>query len=438
VRRSIAIIGPILLLGIQTAAAQILPVPPPPRIVLPSEVVAADEKAADVGVLLSTFAERLGSSVQFAYGISDVADFRADAKATDIQNAFVRNPDDTLWKGTLTVKMASLFTSVADLHDAYTKLNDYKKTFGFTRVAADPLAGKSQARLLDYFTRTGSGDRFGRFMSAFTLSGSLLERAELDFGLAGPPAGADDRTKLSFDIVFDPSALFVTASQKKQAFDALSAYLKAYPSRARDLGAVAPCTRGTTACIDLRSLAGLGPLKALAATLIPTVKLESVDEFDYAMVGGQPILFPETAREGSLQTVTFTWDLLEIIKPSPARREAVAAGKAQEALDKLRLALATSPIIADTQVPALRSGLFVTFPLTSTWTELGDYSLTWQRTAKSVWTIEGLYVTADGLLVGAPRCPSGAAPCSGTIAVTAKDKIAERPFELLLKIEVVP
>jgi hypothetical protein len=437
---TLVVILPILIVLAVPVTAQIVPAPTPPPKSRDVEVVTAEAKEpvvrlADVDTLLSTWYERLASGVQFSYAVSDVADFRANSQATGASDMFVRNLDNSIWKGTTSLKMASMFTSVSDLSDAYGKLADYKQTYGFTGLAADRLDRKTHDRLIEYFTRTTGVNRFARFVSAFSVNASLLERAALDFGLNGPGDDSSDGTKLTFDVTFDPSSLFVTASQKKLAFEALTSYIKAYPRRAAFLRSVAICPKADE-CRSVNSLAGLEGAKAFAATLIPTMKVESVDEFDYAMVGGQPVLFPDDAREGSLQTVTLTWDLLKIIKPSSARREAVAAAKALDTLEKVRIALSTDPQIDAHQLPAMRAGQFITVALKATWLGLGNNPVTWGRAPERLWEIEGLYVTADGQLVGAPRCLSGASSCTGVITLNASSTVVERKVEVPLRIEV--
>ena len=107
-----------------------------------------------------------------------------------------------------------------------------------------------------------------------------------------PVTDLRDRTKWSADLTFDPASLFVTPADRKAAFEGLAAYLKIYANRANDAG-VLPC-RSLVSQRDCR----ITGVKAYLASLIPTIKIESIDEFDYAVVGGQAILFRPMAAIG--------------------------------------------------------------------------------------------------------------------------------------------
>lgn len=383
------------------AAAQVLPVPPPP-----APDASAAKTAVSVESLMTTLPERVGSSISFSFAVSDVADYKAPS---EIGGIFSPNPDATLSKGTFTITGSALARSVAELNTAYANAKDYKQLSNVDRLEVPTIGDGSLGSLIAYFSRTRGIDRVGRFVSGLVVAGSIVERAELDFGAAGAPDTAGDRTKFNFDVTFEPSAMFVSAAEKKLAFEAMTHYLKLGPAVSGSLASLSGCAvageKRTEVSASVREaclqrLAGLRGSKAWWATAIPTVKLESIDEFDYAVVGGQPVLFPESSREGSLQNLTLTWNLLKVIKPSAARVSAVAAQKALDELADTIELLAVQAIPRTVNVVVPEDG-FIAHQL-----ESPAGKLAWSRDKDRAWDAEAIFLTADGMLVGKPRCPA--------------------------------
>lgn len=386
--------------------AQIPDVPPKPG--------AESVKVED---LLTTDWERLGSSLSVIYALSDVADDKATATPGD----YTRNPDDRLWKSTLTVKGSAIFRTVTEVNAAFTTAAAYKAVTGATNLTVPTVEADSLDHLVRFFSRTRKRDRIARFFSGMTLSGSLLERAETDFGTPALAPALDDRTKGNIDATFDPSSLFLTPNDKTLAFKAAAAYLALSPDAAKGLRMDGGCEKATSdrnaasaetrrAC--WRALAGLsGWKKSLFASLIPTFKFETIDEFDYAVVGGQPILFPESFKEGALQNYTFTWNLLKIIKPADAKVQSVAALKALEELVDFAASLKEPLAIKTTAVDAA-DGFF------AKQLEASVAGAEWAAADPEKWTVTGVYLTKDGMLVGMPRCKT--APC--VVYVSVRDK----------------
>lgn len=146
-------------------------------------------------------------------------------------------------------------------------------------------------------------------------------------------------------------------------------------------------------------------------------------QFDYATIGGQPILFPNS-QDGALQNVTFTWDLLKIVRPASAKTAALAALEALNTLQKTQARLKAKLAVETSGPINLVTGHYVALILAAT---SADDSRNWSRTKDSEWQIEGLHITSEGVLLGQPRCPSTTkAPCSGNVFVTVKDSVGQR------------
>lgn len=356
--------------------------------------------------------ERILKSITFgvAWGDLPEAAFNADGELQPLL-------DESLWKVTAKVELKSLFLSPADLKESYGSLKALEATVGRENLR-DQIANVDAAALPAYFLRARPLDRLGRLVAGFSLGASLLERPESDFG-SGGRGDAGEATKWSFDLVFDPASLFVTAADHAAAYTALASYLKVFPERVKGL-AKQHCTPGEDDRSCLEKLAGTAATsgqraRRVLAAVLPTVKVESVDEFDYAVLGGVPVLLPPEGRDRALQNFELSWKLASVLPASKARRDALAALKARAELNAVIEALAVPGLEVTTQALTVQHGVNIAAPL-----QTNAVGGVWTADREN-WPVRSLYLTANGVLLGQPRCPGGATACQTTLGFKVTD-----------------
>ncbi len=249
------------------------------------------------------------------------------------------NPNPELEKYELSLDLSKVFWSSDELVDAY-KLAASTKKAKLSLIDAECFReqylsnGKTGQEVLAFFARAqkGRGKKLRRFASAWTFSMAQSERQN-------PGLGGDDYEG-TYSITFDPKKLIVTADRALKAYEGLDAYTELHKVKVpRDfLGPNIGDVRHPSSA--LRKQSGLPIMKQGFVALIPTMKIKSVDQFDFLAVGST--FLPNPLIEGSLETVTFTWDLSTALDTAKKRRDAMKAIVIHEKLLK-RLAGSPTP-----------------------------------------------------------------------------------------------
>lgn len=354
-----------------------------------------------VASLLPRGAERFLGMWNLVGEIQDTPDFFA--KATEIPGPSTReprtvielfpNPDQYLWKATLTLNPSQLFILPSELEAAYGTVLKNGRLFNTTY---DPLSLEEHE--IDYFMRRRSIDRFGRLLSGFTFSAAVSERPRLEGGSPLPdPIFSRDKRVETYGLKFDPLPWFVTGSEQASAFSALGSYVKAY--KQKDLAeSITPLCKSQHDVRCVEEVAGLSRGRRFAIAVLPVLEYKSVDQFDFINAGGRFVFSP--FFDQTIETYTATWDLKRAFKVSKERLGAIAAIQASQDLS------APAPLIEINSKPinvAVGELVYLRFRVTG-----GVKDLAWSvkstcpgATEKKA--LQGVFLEGDGLLSGYPE-----------------------------------
>jgi hypothetical protein len=304
-----------------------------PQAISRPESTGEEQKGGTLTVnnLLPTGAERFLGMWSLVGEIQDTPDFFATT--TEIAGPpnreprtiieFFPNPDQYLWKATLTLSPSQFFLLPSDLEAAYSVVLKNSKLFD---VTSDPLSLEDHK--IEYFARRRGIDRFGRALSGLTFSAAVSERPRLEGGAPLPePIFTKDKRAETYGFKFDPLPWFVTGSEQASAYSALGAYAKAY--KRKDIAeSITPLCKDQNYVKCVEEVAGFSRSKRLAIALLPIFEYKSVDQFDFINVGGRFIFSP--IFDQTIETYAVTWDLKRAFKISKEKLGAVAAIQASQ------------------------------------------------------------------------------------------------------------
>lgn len=355
----------------------------------------------EVGDILPQLSERLLSTLSLTGEIQDTQDFFT--RTVEIAGPsnreprtvveFLPNPDQYLWKATLTVSPSQMFLSASDLETAYGAVAKNRKLF---RTDYDPLSLVDDE--LGYFSRSRRADRAGRVLSSVTFSVAVSQRPSLDGQSTLPdPVINEDRAVQTYSVKIDPLSWFVTGTEKASAYSALGAYAKAYKKSEAVETLLIPCkNQNDRDC--LRELSGLSGRGRFWVAVLPVFEYKSVDQFDFVNAGGRYLFAPLV--EDTIETYTVTWDLKRAFKAS---KERISALSAVQAAADLR---SPAPSIEPVGILRISRGELFYLRLRAkngikdlTWNVLGS---TCSEAATNI-PLKGITLEGDGLLSGYPE-----------------------------------
>ncbi|MDX1502847.1 MAG: putative Ig domain-containing protein [Thermoanaerobaculia bacterium] len=255
------------------------------------------------------------------------------------------NPDDELRSYKITVNPGDWFRSAADFTAAYTTAKSYPL---YVDRSDDPLLEKTSEREALHFLSWSFGKRL---LAGLSATGSYTKRASLvDNTLLPAPMLRRDRYEDTLSVEFDPDRLLVYPGDLASAYDALLAHTQLAPDSGSGLPADQCLIRAgesgadgeevkvdtldcfTKVCQQEKNgdlFACLGALSKRKvsrrglAGLLPKIKYEEKDQFDFLLNGG--VFVPQAFLEDSLHTWTVTWDLGEALDSADHRRQALKA-----------------------------------------------------------------------------------------------------------------
>ena len=229
------------------------------------------------------------------------------------------NPNPELEKYEVSLDLSKISWSSDELVEAYQLAASTKKlalidTKGFkTEYLPDATSGED---VLAFFARTQKGRGLRRFASAWTLSTAQSERQK--------PGPDGDDFEETYGVTFDPKKFILTADRAVTAYNGLKAYKTLHPAPL-NLKAVGNVSDPVA---ELRRLSGLRVMSQGIVALIPTIEFKTVDQFDFLTVGS--LLVPNPLIEGSIETITLTWNFSKALDTTKKRRDlfkAIAAHK---------------------------------------------------------------------------------------------------------------
>lgn len=271
---------------------------------------------------------------------------------------FRLNPDDHLLGFEGTITPGDWFRNADDFTKAYSLAKTYDK---YVNVEVDPLKGMNRRREKLHFLTWGRGKRL-----ALSLSGTVkyAERKSVVDGARLPRQMLrDEHFEDTYSVEFEPNRLLFYPGDLATAYKALLAHTKLSSDNTSGLD-VKQCTTKdgkvdcvAAACRDSAPGDLLDCLKTLSdrpvsprwlSALLPKIKYEDKDQFDFLLNGGNFV--PLAFLEDSIQTWTVSWDLGAALDTAHHRREALTAIAThqklveQDAKRKLTIEILTSSI----------------------------------------------------------------------------------------------
>jgi hypothetical protein len=333
-----------------------------------------------------------------------------------------RNPDDVLWKYSLSFNFSELSLSSADLatiYGAYGKfVNDGKKP---VLALSESKDCKNPAQLVDCLRRVRSQDFFWRAISGFsaTLSYGQSPRVQQNIFIAPDTTVAKALHLYSGQIDFDPKSLFPSGTDWDNAAKSLDAF-KIYKKEAigdRCSGDDANCVRVLSA----------PPKKwGIVVALVPTFSFKVQTQFDFIKTSGGEFIrspFPEN----HLWSLAFTADLRRIIPSIKARTDVLTALKATKTPDEPEvLKLRSDDPKCSIPVPEAIAGSFYMYSLSDSSEQVWEFcdetcSVPDKRSIpfkKAECEVNGLALKQNGTLMGYPKMPGSELLC---VTATGRD-----------------
>jgi len=319
-----------------------------------------------------------------------------------------RNPDDILWKYSLSFNFSELSLSSADLatiYGAYGKfVNDGKKP---VLAVSERQDRKNPAQLVDCLRRVRSQDFFWRAISGFsaTLSYGQSPRVQQNIVIAPDTTVAKALHLYSGQIDFDPKSLFPSGTDWDNAAKSLDAF-KIYKNAA--IGR--PCS-GDADCV--RVFAAPPKKWGIVVALVPTFRFKVQTQFDFIKTSGGEFIrspFPEN----HLWSLAFTADLRRVIPSIKARTDALTALKVIKTSDEPEvLKLRYNDPKCSIPVPEAIAGSFYMYSLSDSSEQVWEFcdetcSVPDKRSIpfkKAECEVNGLALKQNGTLVGYPHVP---------------------------------
>jgi hypothetical protein len=329
----------------------------------------------------------------------DQPDLRvATSAADDSEPRATRNPDQWLWKATLTLDLSKFMLSSSAFKDAFNTMRENPEWFN---LDDDPLANEPDP--LTYLARARPADCWGsRLLAGFSASVSVARRPEETDDMPTE----DDPTIKTFSLSWDPASLLVKGTDWEAAAAALQSYAEVYDRPETLLGLSACGTPPRRECVLKAS--GLSRGWRVFLALVPKLQVKSVDQFDYVKAGRN--IFLDTLSDKTIETYTLTWDF---------SRAAQVTAERNAALRFHRLSATAAPAPApEIRLPRAITSSAGGLPLTAGQlfyiqleTRQPGQKLKWAvvegRTARSQVQSDqgspGLHLRGDGLLAGYPQ-----------------------------------
>ena len=253
----------------------------------------------------------------------------------------VMNPDAFLVRYSVGTTWASVFPSVADIHDQIKSFQTAKfKVLGNTELLCGDKADST--KLVDCVMQTGTSNRFVRLAGGFKTQFNYGQSPQIqqNINVGGTPA-ANENYSLSGEIDFDPKTLFLNGTDWNNAYNSALAYndstladnaLTEFHHRVavrcklnKDANVL------TTECI--RRVSGLTPKQMAAAVLIPQISASIKNQFDFIKQGGLLVAAPFPTN--SLYDITLTVDPSRLFPSAKQRQDALnALAELQKTLDE--------------------------------------------------------------------------------------------------------
>ncbi|MCG8463058.1 MAG: hypothetical protein MI919_42790 [Holophagales bacterium] len=257
------------------------------------------------------------------------------------------NPAPNLEKREATLRPGRFFRTTAELDAAYKVATD-KKTRRLIDSGSDPLRKVDEAEKLAELASANSKGYIRRFFSAFEMTFGHSERdpTELKQDPASPEFRSDDG-EFVYRVTLDLDQLVVFPAEVREAYDTLERHLKLDPLERVELE---PFDSGQCAGDDpvrcLRKTSGLPVRGRWLAGVLPTIKFETKDQFDFILAGGEA--FP--LQEDTLETITVTWDLTSALDIAKQRRDAIKALAAHRRIQEREARRGREPLLGKSSI----------------------------------------------------------------------------------------
>jgi len=232
---------------------------------------------------------------------------------------FYPNPDTYLFTGTATFNFAQAFLSTSDRENLCNAVTSQ---------------GSSPAQRCGWSFLLGSRPRDvgERLLSAVTLISTTAQNPRFSQGLVPQPGTVSYQKTFSETVTgsFDPTKIFRTGTDFKNAADALSKHNYQNDIRGSDkaVSRLIGCAQETdddkvSSCIH--SLAyGYGKRKQAMEILVPTIQVKAVTASDLAKSGANTFIQPPTQIPAQYE-FSATWDLRTFVPNAGVRTDVVSA-----------------------------------------------------------------------------------------------------------------
>ena len=243
----------------------------------------------------------------------------------------ILNPDHVLFKYTVLSRASDYFPTTQDVADQVKAYTDA----GGTKLAATATvlcqAGHTLDAIASCLSKTRKRDFFYRFVSGFSGTFSYSDNPEVvqNILITSGTAEAHRNRLFSGEVVFDPSNVFVSGTDWKNAVTAagiyepgvldklkVKAHTACYGKKDEQLSA-----EPTKQCLN--KLAGPTGWKAIGAAFLPTVDYKIQTQFDFIKSGANFIEPPYPL--GHLYDFSFTQDFRRVFPTAKQREDAVGA-----------------------------------------------------------------------------------------------------------------
>ena len=270
--------------------------------------------------------DRVLRSLQYEYTLIEQPLFVAASSGGATQ--IIENPSVYLNQHSITMQFSELFPGTSNfatiVQRVYADASLAEKNKPRSGLQLDPKFCGPNSQTL---TCLASGGRWWeRFLSGVGLTLSLSERPDVQQGLVIAGLPFSQHYGLTGKVVFDPTSLFVTATNWKSALATVDGMAIADKDNCLLTASKIPMAKDVEGCRSKFWKQRLNPSKNqgvgtwIAGVLIPKVQFQAVSQFDFIKNGGTFI--PESNLQGSLKTYTLTWNFSHVI-PSTTDRIAI-------------------------------------------------------------------------------------------------------------------
>lgn len=397
-------------LGQVEAKQRIFTQAPVPEVEMEAETIglALDFESA----LLPGRGSLLFRSLTLGYSLLDQADRVFVGGDPILPASFLEVGDTTLNKFDLKLAPGSWFRTPKEFQDAY----ELAKKAPFVESGSDPLLDRkfdAQSKKLHFLAWAKRSGAAKRLLDSTEFTISSAERSEVASMMIVPPnLRSQNKRATTYSFVFDPKNIVVFPEQVASAYNALEKHVDLHKSE--------PGLKDPTLCTEpvlidrLRCLSEITVRPRWVAGLIPEVKLERVDQFEFLANAGGFVRSPFV--EDDIDTLTVQWDLAAALNSSEHRRAALNAVLRHQALYKVGRQRAAGIDISPTSLE-VREGQMIFLPLKA------EYDADVGALEVSKWQLAGaeprLHLSKEGVLSGF-LAPSKSSVV--TLRVTAIDK----------------